>query len=129
MADSCFWGPWETILRMPLVGFVLVICGFCFMMWARIYFTSRQTTLFVGQRSSQLVCASPFRFSRNPMYMGVLVSLIGLAVWVGTLPLYLAVPIAFVCFNFFHIPWEERMLRESFGERYLTYSNAVCRWV
>ncbi len=124
-----FWGPWETMLRMPFFGFVLMVLGFCFMMWARLQFTSRKTTLFVGRRSSQLVCDGPFRISRNPMYVGVLVSLVGLALWIGTLPLYLTVPIAFLFFNFFHIPHEERMLRESFSEQYRTYSNAVRRWV
>jgi protein-S-isoprenylcysteine O-methyltransferase Ste14 len=124
-----FVGPWEIILRMPLVGLVLVALGFCFMMWARLTFTSRKTTLFVGQRSSHLVCDGPFQVSRNPMYMGVLVSLTGLAVLVGTLPMFMTVPTAFLCFHFFHIPHEERMLRESFGERYLAYSNAVRRWV
>lgn len=114
---------------MPLLGGALVVAGFVFMMWARILFTSRKTTLFVGTLSSQLVCEGPFRFSRNPMYVGVLVSLLGLALWIGTVPMYLAVPFTFMTFNFFHIPREERILRESFGERYLAYSKDVRRWL
>ncbi len=81
-------GPWQTILRVPVLGGVLVVLGFSCMMWARILFTSRNTTLFVGRPSSQLVCDGPFRFSRNPMYLGVLVFLVGLALWVGTWPFY-----------------------------------------
>lgn len=123
------FGPWQTILRAPVVGGVLVALGFSFMMWARILFTSRQTTLFVGRPSTQLVCDGPFRFSRNPMYVGVVVSLVGLALWVGTWPLYLTVPVTFLFLNFFHIPHEERLLRESFGERYLHYSKEVRRWL
>jgi protein-S-isoprenylcysteine O-methyltransferase Ste14 len=124
-----FLGPWETILRMPLVGLVLVVLGFGFMLWARTSFTSRKTTLFVGQSSTQLVCDGPFRVSRNPMYLGVLVSLVGLALCIGTFPLYMSVPTTFAVFNFFHIPREERMLRDSFGEPYRTYSNEVRRWL
>lgn len=75
---------------------------------ARIRFTARKTTLFVGQSSSHLVCEGPFRVSRNPMYVGVLVSLVGLTLCVGTLPLYMTVPTTFAVFNFFHIPLEER---------------------
>lgn len=63
------------------------------------------------------------------MYVGVLVSLVGLALCVGTLPLYLTVPSAFVVFNFAHILREECMLRELFGELYRTYSNKVRRWL
>lgn len=124
-----FFGPWQTILRAPVVGGVLVALGFSFMMWARILFTSRQTTLFVGRPSTQLVCDGPFRFSRNPMYVGVVVSLVGLALWVGTWPLYLTVPVTVLILNFVHIPREERLLREVFGEQYLTYRKEVRRWL
>ena len=122
-------GPWQTMVRVPVLGGVLVVLGFSVMMWARILFTSRNTTLFVGRPSSQLVCDGPFRLSRNPMYVGVLVFLMGLAFWVGTWPFYMAAPVTFLFLNFFHIPREERLLRESFGERYLHYSNEVRRWL
>jgi protein-S-isoprenylcysteine O-methyltransferase Ste14 len=122
-------GPWQTILCVPVLGGALVALGFSFMMWARILFTSRHTPLFVGRPSSQLVCEGPFRFSRNPMYVGVLVFLVGLALWIGTWPFYMAVPVAFLFLNFFHIPREERLLREVFGERYLAYSEKVRRWL
>lgn len=122
-------GPWQTIARVPVLGGALAVLGFSCMMWARILFTSRNATLFVGQASSQLVCDGPFRFSRNPMYVGVIVFLLGLALWVGTWPFYMAVPVTVLFLNFFHIPREERLLRESFGERYLTYSKEVRRWL
>ncbi|MGE0470542.1 MAG: isoprenylcysteine carboxylmethyltransferase family protein [Nitrospira sp.] len=124
-----FFGPWQTILRAPVVGGVLVALGFSFMMWARILFTSRQTTLFVGRPSTQLVCGGPFRFSRNPMYVGVVVSLVGLALWVGTWPLYLTVPVTVLILNFVYIPHEERLLHEVFGEQYRAYSKEVRRWL
>jgi protein-S-isoprenylcysteine O-methyltransferase Ste14 len=122
-------GPWQTILRVPVLGGVLIIVGLSCMMWARILFTSRNTTLFVGRPSSQLVCDGPFRFSRNPMYLGVIVFLLGLALWVGTWPFYTAAPATFLFLNVFHIPREEGMLRELFGERYLAYSREVHRWL
>ena len=122
-------GPWQTILHAPVLGGALVALGFSFMLWARILFTSRQTTLFVGQASSQLVCDGPFRFSRNPMYVGVLVFLMGLALWVGTWPFYLAGLVTVLILNSIHIPREERLLRESFGKRYRDYCTEVRRWL
>lgn len=122
-------GPLQTILRVPVLGGALVALGFACMMWARILFTARNNTLFVGRPSSQLVCDGPFRFSRNPMYVGVIVSLLGLALWVGTCPFYMTAPVTFLFLNFFHIPREEGMLRELFGERYLAYSKEVRRWL
>ena len=122
-------GPWQSVVSVPLLGGGLVGLGFSCMMWARILFTSRNTTLFVGRPSSLLVCDGPFRFSRNPMYVGVVVFLIGLALWVGTWPFYMAVPVSFLFLHFFHIPREERLLQELFGERYLAYSREVRRWL
>ncbi len=122
-------GPWPTLVYLPVLGGALVALGFSCMMWARILFTSRHTTLFVGRPSSQLVCDGPFRFSRNPMYVGVLVFLVGLALWVGTWPFYMAVSMTFLFLNVIHIPREEQMLRELFGERYLRYSKEVRRWL
>jgi protein-S-isoprenylcysteine O-methyltransferase Ste14 len=122
-------GPWQSIIHVPVLGGALVALGFSCMMWARILFTSRHTTLFVGRRSSQLVCDGPFRCSRNPMYVGVIVFLLGLALWVGTWPFYTAAPATFLFLNVFHIPREERLLHESFGERYLAYSREVRRWL
>ena len=101
-------GPWPTIIRVPVLGGVLVALGFSCMLWARILFTSRHTTLFVGRRSSQLL---------------------GLALWVGTWPFYTAAPATFLFLNVFHIPREERLLHESFGERCLAYSREVRRWL
>jgi protein-S-isoprenylcysteine O-methyltransferase Ste14 len=122
-------GPWPTILSVPVLGGLLVSLGFLVMMWVRILFTSCKTTLFVGRPSSQLVRDGPFRFSRNPMYVGVVVSLVGLALWVGTWPLYLTVPVTVLILNSVHIPREERLLREVFGEQYRVYSTEVRRWL
>ncbi len=41
----------------------------------------------------------------------------------------MAIPVTFLFLNFFHLPGEERLLRESFGERYLAYSREVRRWL
>ena len=56
-------------------------------------------------------------------------SLLGIALWVGTVPMFVAVLAVFATLNFLHIPREERMLRESFGEQYLSYSKEVRRWL
>lgn len=122
-------GPWPMLVRVPALGGGLVALGFSVMMWARILFTSRNTTLFVGRPSSQLVCDGPFRLSRNPMYVGVVVSLVGLALWIGTWPFYLAVPVTVLILNYVHIPREERLLREVFGEQYRAYCQEVRRWL
>lgn len=76
--------PWQIVLRAPMFGALLCTLGFSLIIWARIHFTFWKTTLFVGSISAHLVCNGPFRFSRNPMYVGVVVLLSGIALWFGT---------------------------------------------
>lgn len=122
-------GPWSPWLRVPFLGASLVVGGVAFMVWARIQFTRRKTTLFVGETSAQLVSEGPFRYSRNPMYVGVIAAVLGVAVWVGTWPMYLAVLVVFCFLHLVCIPREERMLRERFGEPYQAYAQEVSRWL
>ncbi len=76
-----------------------------------------------------LVTTGPFRFSRSPMYLGVTCLLLGIALLVGTLPLFLA-PVAFaLTMNASYIPREERNLERQFGQEYMDYKNRVRRWL
>ena len=122
-------GPWQVIFHVPALGMLLFVSGFSLTVLARTYFKFRKTTLFVGSTSSSLVCDGPFRFSRNPMYVGVVMSLLGVAVWFGTLPMLLAPSLAFLFLNFFHIPREEEMLHATFGHAYAAYLQRVRRWL
>ncbi len=93
------------VLQPPALTLLMAL-SFCFMMWVCISFTSGRTTSFVGRSSLQLVREGPFRVSRNPMCMGVLVSLAGLALCIGAFPMYVTVPTTFAVFNFFHGGYE-----------------------
>ncbi|MEK8028645.1 methyltransferase family protein [Pseudaquabacterium rugosum] len=122
-------GPWKAIFHVPALGVLLFVAGCSLTVLARTYFTFRKTTLFVGATSSSLVCDGPFRFSRNPMYVGVVMSLLGVAVWFGTLPMLLAPSLEFLFLHCFHIPREEVMLRGTFGPAYVAYLQRVRRWL
>ncbi len=52
-----------------------------------------------------------------------------LALWIGTWPFCLTAPEAFLFLNFFPIPREERMLRELFGDQYVTYASEMRWWL
>ena len=76
-----------------------------------------------------LVTAGPYRFTRNPMYLGIFIMLVGIAVWVGSLPMFIA-PVGFVLLmSWVFIPYEEQRLGEAFGEAYREYSTKVRRWL
>ena len=77
----------------------------------------------------QLVVTGLYRYVRNPMYVGVLILLIGEVILFRSINLliYTVCWFAFVHLNV--ILWEERLLRHKFGDSYTRYRAAVRRWI
>jgi protein-S-isoprenylcysteine O-methyltransferase Ste14 len=78
---------------------------------------------------SALITSGVFRFSRNPMYLGMMIWLAGLAVLLGSLIAFLFPLLLFVVANFLLIPPEEKKLQQTFGEQYTNYRQRVRRWL
>jgi protein-S-isoprenylcysteine O-methyltransferase Ste14 len=80
-------------------------------------------------KSSTLATSGPFRISRNPMYLSMLIWLAGLAGFLGSLSTFLFPILLFLTANFMIIPLEEQDMEGVFGERYLEYKQRVRRWL
>jgi len=81
------------------------------------------------QRASTLVTGGIYRLTRNPMYVGVSLVLVGLCAWLWWGPA-LAGPLLFVAYiTRFQIMPEERALHAAFGDRYDAYRRRVRRWL
>jgi len=77
----------------------------------------------------QLVARGLYRYVRNPMYVGILLVILGQAWYFeSTKILWYAAAVA-CAFNLFVILYEEPALRRQFGESYVQYSNTVPRWI
>jgi len=110
-------------------GFLIIGFGFVMAFWSRSLFLKNATTLQPSEEPTSLVTSGPFRFSRNPMYLGMASILLGVAVLLGTL-VTLVFPIIFIMLiEFFIIPGEERKLEKIFGEPYREYKKSVRRWI
>lgn len=81
------------------------------------------------QAASALVDSGIYRFSRNPMYLGFLLALLGWAVYLSNLLAFVLVTAFVVYMNRFQIRPEERALTARFGEPFLAYMKAVRRWI
>jgi len=97
--------------------------------WGWFTFQRAGTTRVPGKISSQLVTWGPYRFTRNPMYVGLTIAYIGEAliqrhVW----PLVL-LPLVIAFVNWIVIPVEETNLAHVFGETYREYCRRVRRWL
>lgn len=94
-------------------------------------FRSAQTTVnpLLPDNASQLVQQGIFRYSRNPMYLGMLMVLIGWALWLSDFSAFVPLPFFVWYLNQFQIKPEERALTTLFGAEFLQYQQKVRRWL
>jgi protein-S-isoprenylcysteine O-methyltransferase Ste14 len=122
---------WVQLLTMPwrLFGAVPIALGILLNIWADQLFRRAGTAIKPFEPSIALVLAGPFRFSRNPMYIGMVLVLAGIAIGLGSATPWLVVPLfAWLVTQRFIIP-EERKLDATFGQQYYEYKAKVRRWV
>lgn len=117
-------------LRIMPLGIALLVLGVGLAVWAAGLFRREGTEIMpTSPANKKLVIKGPFRFTRNPMYLGLTTATLGIAVWNGLLP-YFAVPVlVFLTTNFVHIPFEEAKMRRQFGAEYDEYCRRVRRWI
>jgi protein-S-isoprenylcysteine O-methyltransferase Ste14 len=111
------------------LGFVPVAIGVTLALSGARLFRRAGTAIEPWGTPSALVVEGPYRFSRNPMYLGLALSLLGLAVWLGTLTPFLVIPLFVWLITVLFIRPEEQRLEDRFGSRYLAYKARVHRWV
>jgi protein-S-isoprenylcysteine O-methyltransferase Ste14 len=123
--------PMQAVLFAPYTYFGAIIIGLGVLvaLWSRELFLKGKTTLSPFEMPTALVTSGPFRISRNPMYLGMALILLGVSVLLGTLAAF-AFPVIFVLIiDAKFIPNEERKLEKAFGERYRKYRKKVRRWL
>jgi len=111
-------------------GIVVFIAGFLFGTWAILTFRRHRAEILPSSTvHSAFVTSGPFRWSRNPMYLGAIVMGIGVALIVGTWLMWLVPVVLFLLQNFVIIPFEERSMKQTFGDEYDEYCARVRRWI
>jgi protein-S-isoprenylcysteine O-methyltransferase Ste14 len=131
MAALAFALPIAPLLSWPwrAAGIVPIAAGVWLNLAADRAFKARGTTVKPFERSSALVTDGAFRLSRNPMYLGMVLILLGAALLLGCLtPFLVAAGFAAIIETRF-IPAEERMLAETFGDAWTAYRKKTRRWV
>jgi protein-S-isoprenylcysteine O-methyltransferase Ste14 len=126
------WLPLLHLIDTPwnYLGVVPAAIGRVITVRAGKQFRQVRTTFdaFEPGNAAHLVTDGVFRFSRNPMYLGSLLLLIGWAIGLGTLSPWLVLPGFAMFTSVAQIAPEERALEERFGENYLAYRQRVRRW-
>lgn len=98
---------------------------------ALVHFLRSRTTInpLKPESASALVTGGIYRFTRNPMYLGLATLLLAWAIYLGNLAALAGLPLFILYMNRFQIASEERALEARFGAEYIAYRARVRRWV
>jgi len=135
----CMWGlaklangfnfafPGQSYLAFAIIGMGLAIEITAVLAFFKAHTTVNPVHI---EKASQLVTGGLYRFTRNPMYLGVSLLLTGWGLWLGN-PLSLIVGVAgfVLVMNAIQIKPEEAALRKIFGQDYINYTKSVRRWI
>ena len=118
--------PW--VVRWILGG-VLVLAGVALLVSFNTVFTRKGTAVEPWKPTTAIVTTGPYRFTRNPAYLGMALLYIGLALLAEAPWALLVLPIVIVVVDRMVIAREERYLERKFGSEYLDYKRTVRRWI
>jgi protein-S-isoprenylcysteine O-methyltransferase Ste14 len=114
-----------------LLANAFALCGLFILMFTVLRYLKHRTTIQPNKldKMSSLVIDGLNRYSRNPMYVGMLLWILSAGLYFGTFLVLIAAPAFVVIINKMQIEAEERALEELFGQKYLDYKNRVRRWM
>ena len=113
------------------ISLFFVLLGFFITFSSARNFKNKETTVnpIKPEEASQLVTDGFFKITRNPMYLGMLLFLLGLSIYNGLIVGLLFLPLFVGYITFFQIIPEERAMIKIFGEDYKAYMKKVRRWI
>ena len=120
--------PWRGQPWLP--GLVVIFVGAFILVWCvRDFYVSGKGTLAPWSPPKNLVVVRLYRFMRNPMYLGVLLLVLGWSLFLVSPIIAIYVFVLVLGFHLRVITYEEPWLEAQFGEAWRVYKNAVPRWL
>jgi protein-S-isoprenylcysteine O-methyltransferase Ste14 len=112
-----------------VIGLAVLVAGTALLLaCVRAFYTAGRGTLAPWSPPKHLVTVGPYRLSRNPMYVGVLLILIGWALGYGSMVLWVYAIGMAVAFHLRVILYEEPWLAQTHGTAWSEYRDEVSRW-
>jgi len=116
------------VARFVFSGILVAVSGYL-ALGSIIVLMRNKTPFDPSKPTIKIVRQGPFRLSRNPMYLALLFLLAAVAVFTGSIWMFLAVPAFLIVLNILAVRPEEEYLERNFGGRYLEYKAKVRRWL
>ena len=115
-------------LRSTVGWLIVVLSILVFGLWSVILFRKGGQSENPWKPTTEIVESGPYRFTRNPMYLQMILVCIGVSIALGNIWILLLTPVAMFILVKLVIKPEEAYLEEKFGETYLLYKHRVKRW-
>jgi protein-S-isoprenylcysteine O-methyltransferase Ste14 len=112
-----------------VLGWLGIVIGLAIAGWGLATFWKARTAVIPNRPARTLVASGPYRFSRNPMYVGLGVLYLGLAMLFDVGWPIVCFPLVVTAVYLFVIRREERYLAAAFGSEYVRYQQRVRRWL
>jgi protein-S-isoprenylcysteine O-methyltransferase Ste14 len=131
MVGLNYFVPLQTILNAPItyLGIGIIAFGLFIIMWPAVTFGKVGTPIKPFEGSTHLVTNGMYRITRNPMYLGMVVVLLGIAVLFGNTSPFLVAPMFGWLIQTKFVKLEEALLEKTFGDEYFRYKQRVRRWL
>ena len=112
-------------------GSIMIISGFIIILSAIILFKKYKTTItpLNPSNATKLINGGIYKFSRNPMYLGLLLVLLGISFMINIIGGFLLIPLFILYLNLFQIIPEENAMVDLFKDEFLDYKKNVRRWI
>jgi protein-S-isoprenylcysteine O-methyltransferase Ste14 len=111
------------------VGLPFIVAAITLFMLSVRAFSRQGTPVRGSEPATAIVASGPYRFSRNPIYLSMLLLEVGIALMVNSVWMLAAVALMFAYLSLGVIAREETYLAHKFGEEYLRYKQSVRRWI
>jgi protein-S-isoprenylcysteine O-methyltransferase Ste14 len=121
-------GAGPTVIQ-TMLGLIVLGAGLTLMAWGIVTFRRSKTPLVPVQPARVVVTEGPYRFTRNPMYLGLTAAYTGLAILLNLAWPIVMLPIVLLVLSAVVIEREEQHLRTRFGPAYEAYCARVRRWL
>ena len=131
MFTLSYFMPVSHLIYIPLrvFGSLVAILGIAATVWGANCFKREGTPIKPFESATTLVRNGIYCYSRNPMYLGMLITLTGTWIALGTFSPLLVIPVFFYIIQEAFIKHEEKILEETFPDEYRDYRDKVRRWI
>lgn len=131
MAAVHFLFPVYTLIYdiWRIIGILPLILGTALNLIADKKFKVNSTTVKPGKESMTLITDGIFNYTRNPMYLGMVLILIAFSLFLGSITSFLIIPFFIYTINKRFIYLEEKMLQIKFEKEWLNYKKRVHKWI